>query len=170
MSSSSPHPSREQFGSAIGGLGRAWRAELDARLAPFGLTQARWLILYHLAQGGNGLVQTALAERVGVQGPTLVRTLDRLEADGLVQRRDAPDDRRSTSIHATAAAAPVLKRIQSVAEQVRADLLTGVPDAELVVCLRVFERITTNIHAGRTGRTGAAQRSRGPRRDRLTLP
>ncbi|WP_418319770.1 transcriptional regulator SlyA [Piscinibacter sakaiensis] len=141
---------REQFGAALGRAGRGWRAELDARLVPFGLTQARWLTLYHLARGGgNGLPQTALAEGVGVQGPTLVRTLDRLESDGLVERRDSLDDRRAKSIHVTAAAAPVLKRIQSVADQVRTDLLAGVSNAEIAVCLRVFERIGANIQADR---------------------
>ena len=151
MSRSAVPASREQFGRLLGRLGRAWRAELDARLAPFGLTQARWLILYQLARGGNGLPQTALAERVGVQGPTLVRTLDRLQADGLVERRDAPGDRRAKSIHATAAAAPVLKRIQSVADQVRSELLAGVSDDEIAICIRVFERVAANLQVDQGG-------------------
>ncbi len=149
MKHSAANTPREQFGAALGRAGRGWRAELDARLVPFGLTQARWLTLYHLARGGNGLPQTALAEGIGVQGPTLVRTLDRLESDGLVERRDSLDDRRTKSIHVTAAAAPVLKRIQSIADQVRTDLLVGVSDAEIAVCMRVFEQIAANIQADR---------------------
>lgn len=142
---------REQFGTLLGRLGRAWRAEIDARLAPVGLTQARWLILYHLSRGANGGPQTALAARVGVQGPTLVRMLDRLEAEGLIERRDAVGDRRVNSVHATARALPVLKRIQSVVNQVRSDMLAGVSEDEIAICVGVFQRIAANIRADQGG-------------------
>ena len=90
---------RELFGTWLAHLTRAWREQVDARLAPFGLSQARWLILLHLSRGANGSSQKALAARVGVQGPTLVRTLDRLEAEGMVERREASEDRRAKTIH-----------------------------------------------------------------------
>ena len=36
-------------GRQVGLLARLWRTELDNRLRPHGLSQARWLLLLHLA-------------------------------------------------------------------------------------------------------------------------
>lgn len=141
---------REQFGSMLGRLARAWRAEIDARLTPFGLTQSRWMVLYNLSKGAGGLSQRALAAQIGVQGPTLVRTLDLLEAEGLIKRTDSPDDRRVKTIHVTPNAVPELKRIQSAVESVRAEIFAGISDAQIAVCIKTFTRIKANLltHAG----------------------
>ncbi len=150
---------RELFGVWLAHLARAWRGQVDARLAPFGLTQARWLILLHLSRGANGLSQKALAARVGVQGPTLVRTLDRLEAEGMIKRCEASEDRRAKTIHVTAKAEPVVRRIQSVADKVRGEILAGISDEELADCVRVFERIAANLGADPVGRKYPAKRT-----------
>src|SRR5918997_3858468 len=87
-----------RLGRSIGQISRRWRARLDGRMAAFGLTEARWLPLLHLARGGDGLTQKALAARLGVEGPTLVRTLDWLEREGLGAPRAVPHDRRGQSV------------------------------------------------------------------------
>ena len=150
---------RELFGTWLAHLTRAWREQVDARLAPFGLSQARWLILLHLSRGANGSSQKALAARVGVQGPTLVRTLDRLEAEGMVERREASEDRRAKTIHVTAKAEPAVQRIQSVADKVREEILAGISDAALADCVRVFERIAANLGTDRIGTKYAAKQT-----------
>ena len=81
---------RDLFGLELGLLARWWRSKLDERLRPLGLSQARWTALWHLARGGDGLTQKQLARAVGVEGPSMVRVLDALERDGLVERRQPP--------------------------------------------------------------------------------
>ncbi|MCR8721580.1 MarR family transcriptional regulator, partial [Pseudomonas syringae] len=44
-----PLTDEHRFGMQLGHLTRGWRAELDRRLADLGLSQARWLVLLHLA-------------------------------------------------------------------------------------------------------------------------
>ena len=68
----------EQFAIELGRVNRQWRKRLDERLKESGLTQARWLVLLHLSRTGP-LSQRDLAELIGVDGPTLVRVLDKLE-------------------------------------------------------------------------------------------
>src|SRR3546814_19594268 len=80
-------PSQELFGLRLGLVARLWRAEIDRRLAAFGLTESRWLTLLHLSRLSEPVTQRELAESVGVQGPTLVRTLDWLEAEGRSEER-----------------------------------------------------------------------------------
>lgn len=135
----------ELFGFRLGQIARLWRAEIDRRLSPFGLTQARWLTLLHLARLTPPVTQRELAEVVSVQGPTLVRTLDWLEYEGLIERRPTPADRRAKTLHLTAKAAPILARIQEEVALLRAEILVGVDGDDLHTCLRVFDHIAAKL-------------------------
>lgn len=146
----------ELFGLWLSQISRLWRAEIDRRLSPFGLTQARWLILMHLSKVAGPITQRELAEVVGVQGPTLVRTLDRLELEGLIERRPLPSDRRAKSLHLTAKATPILDQIKAVAENLRGELLAGVTADELDTCLRVFQQVGGKLAAGSANSREAA--------------
>ena len=147
-----PLDNQEQFGLRLGLVARLWRAEIDRRLAAFGLTESRWLTLLHLSRlPQRTATQRELAEAVGVQGPTLVRTLDRLEAEGLIERRTEAADRRTKSVHLRAEAAPVLERIETTAAAVRAEIFSDISHAEVATCLKVLEQI-----AGKLGGTPRA--------------
>jgi MarR family transcriptional regulator for hemolysin len=137
---------REYLGILIGRIARSWRNEVDRRLAVFGITQSRWLTLLHLSRMAHPVTQRELASAMGVQAPTLVPILDRLEAEHLIERRTASADRRSKSVHLSAAAAPVLQRIAATTATIRSELFEGVSEPELAVCVQLFERL-----AGRLG-------------------
>lgn len=57
--------------------------------------------LYYLFESDEGLVQRELAERIGIEGPTLVRLLDAMERDGWVIRVPSPNDRRQKVVKVT---------------------------------------------------------------------
>ena len=82
-----------------------------------------------------------------VEAPTLVRTLDWLEGEGLVARRGAPHDRRAKTVHLTAKAGPLIRAIEDVATGVRAEMMAGIPEAELAGCLAVLGRIAEGLAA-----------------------
>ncbi|MBW2232290.1 MAG: MarR family transcriptional regulator [Deltaproteobacteria bacterium] len=132
---------RDLFGLELALLARWWRSKLDERLRPLGLSQARWTALWHLARGGDGLTQKQLARAVGVEGPSMVRVLDALERDGLVERRQPPQDRRVRALYLTSSGRAVLDSIDAQAGEMRASLLSGVTDADLATCMQVFQRI-----------------------------
>jgi MarR family transcriptional regulator, transcriptional regulator for hemolysin len=134
-----------RLGTSIAQIARRWRARLDARIAAFGLTEARWLALLAIARDGEGLTQKDLAARLLIEGPTLVRTLDWLEGEGLVERREAPHDRRAKTLHLTPRARPLIHRIEAAATGVRAEILAGIPEAELELCLAVLERVALGL-------------------------
>ncbi len=135
---------QEAFGFQLGRLSRWWRSRLDEELKPLGLTQARWIVLVHLARGGANMTQTELARFVEVEGPTLVRVLDALEGLKLIARRPCDDDRRAKSIQLTAKGRSIIARIDDVAAGLRRDLLAGIPAEELEQCLRLFAQIRAN--------------------------
>lgn len=140
-----PRNAQEQFGLWLGLVARLWRTEIDRRLSAFGLTESRWVTLLHLSRLRGPVTQRELAETVGVQGPTLVRTLDWLEAEGFIERRATPADRRSKTVHLGAAAGPVLARIEEATATLRAQILSDVDDADVAVCLKVFQQLAGRL-------------------------
>ena len=119
------------IGFRIARLPHLWRSILDRRLAPLGLTQTRWVTLYHLWKLGEGNPQCDLARAIGVEAPSLVRTLGQLEAQGLVERRACDDDRRSKRLSLTPAAIPLLEQIDSVVLAARQEMLAGLSEQDL---------------------------------------
>jgi MarR family transcriptional regulator for hemolysin len=106
---------------------------------------ARWLPLLALARWGDGATQKDLATSLGVEGPTLVRTLDWLEREGLVERRPLPTDRRAKTVHLTPRAAALYHSIEREAAAIRAEILDGVTEAEIETCLHVLDRVAARL-------------------------
>jgi len=119
------------IGFRIARLPHLWRSILDRRLAPLGLTQTRWVTLYHLWKLGEGNPQCDLARAIGVEAPSLVRTLGQLEEQGLVERRACDNDRRSKRLYLTPAAMPLLEQIDSVVLAARQEMLAGLSEQDL---------------------------------------
>jgi MarR family transcriptional regulator for hemolysin len=132
-----------EFAVALGRVSRRWRVRLDERFRHTGLTQARWIVLLQLSQAG-AMSQRELAERIGVEGPTLVRALDKLEDQGFVARR-AGDDRRVKEIHLTDAAGPVLAEITRISTELRRVLLADVPARDLATAWRVLKAVSDRL-------------------------
>ena len=136
-----PPPNINELGLVLFGTARAWRTRLDQRLRPLGLSQGKWRTLIHLSQGGDNLTQKEIAERMGIEEPTLAGLLNRLQHDGWIERRESPNDRRCKIIHLQRGSKPVLKRIFNAAHDLRTELIDDIPQRDLETCLRVLSRI-----------------------------
>ncbi|MCY1397101.1 Transcriptional regulator SlyA [compost metagenome] len=136
---------KHYFGTQLAQASRAWRAELDRRLSHLGLSQARWLVLLHLARNSNVPTQRELAQSVGVEGPTLARLLDGLESQGLVRRLAVAEDRRAKHIALTPKADVLIADIENIAANVRNDVLSGISEEEVALCQRILSRILANL-------------------------
>jgi len=140
-----PLTDQHRFGMQLAHMSRGWRAELDRRLAGLNLSQARWLVLLHLARFEEAPTQRELAQSVGVEGPTLARLLDSLESQGLVKRQAVVEDRRAKKIVLCPPATPLIEQIETIANALRVELFAGVDEEELAVCMRVHTRILANL-------------------------
>lgn len=69
-------------------------------LKPYGITHAYTYFLMELYQQ-DGLTQSAMHKQISIEQPTAVRTLDRMERDGLIVREQSPHDRRALLIKLT---------------------------------------------------------------------
>ncbi|MHB1942648.1 MAG: MarR family winged helix-turn-helix transcriptional regulator [Acidiferrobacteraceae bacterium] len=130
----------EEFARLLHETARSWRHEFDHRLRPLGLSQAKGLALLHLARA-SVLTQKDLAARLGIEGPTLVGILDRLNADGWIERHEAPHDRRSKTVRLTKSAQPVLKEINRIAAELRTELLQDINADALKSCNDILKQV-----------------------------
>ena len=102
---------------------------------------ARWGALYWLGQTGDGISQAALAEMAGVEPPTLVRVIDQLEAQGLVERKVSPSDRRVNLLRLTEAALPLVAEIEAEAEAMRQEILSDLTFDEYRTAMDVMQKM-----------------------------
>jgi len=69
--------------------------QLELQLEHLGLSLAKLAALKALAEAGESLPLTRLAERLSCVKSNITQLVDRLETDGLVQRQADPNDRRA---------------------------------------------------------------------------
>jgi DNA-binding MarR family transcriptional regulator len=81
-----------------------------------GVTRAQFGALAVLARQ-EGLTQVALAEQLEITPITLARLIDRLEAEGWVERRGDPDDRRAHRLYLRREGREVLERLRPLAQR-----------------------------------------------------
>jgi MarR family transcriptional regulator for hemolysin len=130
-----------ELGLLIARLARLWRREADQALADHGLSQATAHPLRVLSRRGKCVRQGVLADEIGIEGPSLVRLIDLLQAEGLVERHEDPTDRRAKTLHLTATGEAKAEEINRVLRRVRAHLLKDISAADLAVTFDVLQRI-----------------------------
>jgi len=157
MPAISPSP-RARFGICFSLLARRWRRALDAHLAAAGLTATSWVPLIHLEETGGGITQKELALLVGVDGSSLVRVLDMLVREGLIERRRDENDGRARLIYLTAQGRRRVIEIRDELTRGEAQMLADLSDAEIETMLDCFTRIDRRLaEPAPSGREGASQ-------------
>ncbi|HEX2011968.1 MAG TPA: MarR family transcriptional regulator [Roseateles sp.] len=140
MSTSTPHV-RQHIGALIGQIGRQWRRAIDRHLQPYGLTEATWLPLLHVARAAAPMRQKELAASLSLDGSSVVRLLDTLETAGLVERREQGSDRRAKAILLTPLGRQTVQQVEQSVAEVREAALAGLGDAELIVTQATLQHI-----------------------------
>ena len=144
MSGTSLSP-RLRYGLELVLVARRWRRIVDQRLAARGLSDASWTPLIHLAVNGDGITQKELAERIGLDGSSLVRTLDHLAERGLIERRHDARDRRLRRIFLTKEGEDATIDIREKLTSAEFELLADFTDAELAEQLEHFARLSARL-------------------------
>lgn len=121
-------------------VGRAFN---DA-LAEAGGSLPVWLILSTL-RGEAHASQQDLARGIGIEGPTLTRHLDQLEAAGLVRRLPSPDDRRALHVEPTEAGLELHARLLDVVIAFNRSLTAGLSQDELEALRRALGVLEANV-------------------------
>lgn len=135
---------KEQLFDEMAAFNRKLRSFFDARVAEKGLTLARARTLFALSRRGP-LTQKELAEELEIETPTLVRLLDAMEKQKLIERRSDEIDRRAKRIHMTPAGLQTFEDVDAQAKAMRAEIAFDISTDEIRVALNVVRRLTGNL-------------------------
>ena len=124
--------------ASFGVLQRGFRAAADRSVSHLGISQTSAWALVMIGRQGEGARQGVVADLLGVEGPSLIRTLDQLVGAGLVERREDPADRRAKTLHLSAAGEAIQSEVEAALHALRAEVFKDVADADIDACLRVF--------------------------------
>ncbi len=138
---------RQAFPTLIAHTGRQWRRAVDVRLQPFGLTEATWLPLIHLARAPAPMRQKDLAASLSLDSSSVVRLLDALQASGHIERREDAGDRRAKTIVLTPLGRATVERVEVVSQQIRQRTLAGLTDDEIATATATLEHICQALAA-----------------------
>ncbi len=134
------------FGFLLKDVSRRYVLRFEQRAREFSLTLPQCKVLARL-ENNEGVSQARLAELTEIEPMTMVRLLDRMEAEGLLERRADPADRRARSLYLTSRAKPLLEQIWQLSELTRAEVFAGIGRAERELLISLLERMHANVCA-----------------------
>jgi MarR family transcriptional regulator for hemolysin len=118
--------------------GRQWRKIARQVAAEHGVSEAASAPLMWIERLGKDVRQNALADAVGIEGASLVRLLDELQASGLITRVPDPTDRRANAVNLTEAGWGIVREVNAALMTLRRDVFAGLPRKDIEATLRVF--------------------------------
>ena len=136
----------DTLGFLLADVSRLMRQRYQRELGPDDLTLAQARALVYV-QRHPGLRQYELAELLEIQPITFARLLDSLVAQGLVERRADPQDRRAFRVHVLPAAEAQLARISALAEGVRAHAMQGLDASTQAALTLALKHLRSNLSA-----------------------
>jgi MarR family transcriptional regulator, transcriptional regulator for hemolysin len=134
----------EYIGVVISDVARLLRTEFDRRVRRLGITRGQWLVLTRLHRR-PGASHSELAEMMEVEKATAGRMIDRLVANGWVERRTPRDDRRVKRVYLTPEAERVHKRIWRVAEDTVNAALANLSRPESKQLMALLQRVKKTL-------------------------
>jgi DNA-binding MarR family transcriptional regulator len=137
-------PPPNTFCFLLSDAARLMRKRFEQNARDLGLTRAQWQALAYLARN-EGVSQCALADMLDIEPITLGRTIDRLETQGLVERRPHDTDRRAWRLYLREAALPLLDAMAPISEQTRREACAGLNEAEAAMLMRALEATRANL-------------------------
>ena len=129
----------ERFSDALHSTSRSWRQAVDRRLKYLGVSQASWMTIAIAAKARSPLSQSELADKLAVEGATMVAMIDRLVKAGLVIREASTTDRRVKRVVLTAAGVKLYEKVKAEAVALRKELLTRTDQKKLLIATELLE-------------------------------
>ncbi|SFA78084.1 MarR family transcriptional regulator, transcriptional regulator for hemolysin [Rhizobium sp. NFR07] len=133
-----------EYLEALTKVSRRIRTVFNQQVTAHGLTYPRARALFRLARKQN-MTQTELACELELEQATMVRLLDRMEENGLIERRPDPRDRRVKLIVLTPHGQEQAAFVRAVADEIRHQFFEGVDLEELKQGIALLEKISANV-------------------------
>lgn len=131
-------------GWLLGRVTRLWRSAISQAVKPLGMTEARWSVLMNLKMVGEGASQNRLATELGIEMPSLNRTVNQLVELDLVERKPHPSDGRCQCLWFTDAGQQCMRALTGRVDSIRGELTQDISEAELATLFNILKKIEHN--------------------------
>jgi DNA-binding MarR family transcriptional regulator len=148
----------DSLGYQVHHLARLLERALREQIAKHGVVPGQFPALLCLYEE-DGLTQAEIGSRVQIEQPTIAKTLQRMERDGLVRRAPDPDDRRRVRIYLTQQARALEPTLASAARAINARATEGLTGAEAEQLMATVARLIANLGGGEQARPSPRQLS-----------
>ncbi|KAB2914448.1 MAG: winged helix-turn-helix transcriptional regulator [Hyphomicrobiaceae bacterium] len=146
-------------------VARSMRTYIDHRAREHGVTRAQWAVLARLERQ-EGMMQTEIAEALEIQPISLVRLIDRLCDQRLVERQPHPHDRRANRLYLTDRGRTMLADLTPLGREIAGEILASIGEDEAAELLHKLLRIKENIRRASSRRATKGAPSQGVRHAR----
>lgn len=138
---------KETVGYALAQVCKAHRYAVDTALRRHNLRAGQEMILLQL-WADEGLTQSQLVERLGVEPPTITKMLQRMEAEDLIERRPDPEDARISRVYLKPCSRALEQTVAASWREVEDQLTAGLSAEERMLLRRLLIQLRQNMENG----------------------
>lgn len=123
---------------------RTTKEEYERKLLPYGVHAGQQFLLELLWANPDGLTIGEIAESLGVEAPSITRTVQRMARQALVEKFTGQEDARQVVVRTTAKGWQLKEIIPRIMAETEAKILTNVSEIERALFLRILAQIIQN--------------------------
>jgi DNA-binding MarR family transcriptional regulator len=120
-------------------------ADIFARIAPQGLLTPRQYAILLAIEENEGISQTGLVEKTGIDRSTLADIVRRMIEKGLVQRQRTSEDARAYAVRLTRKGSNMLRKMRPYAEEVDRQILQSLPEEYRNLFLTILNHMVQDL-------------------------
>lgn len=137
---------QNSIGFVINRIGKSLINVIDQELRrKFSITFGQWKVLIIIANSDQNITQKDIADKLALEGPTLIPILDKLEKDGFVIRKNDPKDRRINRIYLTERADGFLNDTIECVTQIKKVCLNDLSENDILITKNTLEKMWHNL-------------------------
>jgi DNA-binding MarR family transcriptional regulator len=126
-------------------VAKLYRSAQADVLSAFALHPGQDVLLWMLGQEPQGITVSEIAARLGVEQPTVTRSLSRLEQGGWFVRESVPGDRRATRIQLTDKGLAVVPEIEAAWQTLAETATAGMANGQRASLIELLEKVRGNL-------------------------
>ncbi len=135
------------MGFVVNATAKAFQRSFDIELRKnVGVTLSQWRVVGALVLH-PGLTQKDLADKVGIEGATLVPIIDKMEKESLLKRKPDSNDRRANRIYLTPKADSLWESMMECALKIRKSSTKNISEEDIQTTLETLHKISKNLAA-----------------------
>ncbi|BAL88761.1 putative MarR-family transcriptional regulator [Actinoplanes missouriensis 431] len=126
-------------------VAKLYRSAQADLLGELGLHPGQDVLLWMLGQEPDGVTVSEIAARMGVEQPTVTRSLSRLEQGDWFVREPVPGDRRASRIRLTGKGRAIVPRIEAAWRTLAETATAGMASDKRAVLVELLETVRGNL-------------------------